>query len=344
MESLLAQLLGMGLATVAVTGMTAVVSGMILPIWAIIDCAISDRDGAARALGLLIIGFTWSLGAFLYAIFTPGSRLSGSSRTVLFAEAFDGFKPDDLPHEKNPEPFMAILCRNHGVTGPGSSSLATFSWNGADLGSASPLGGEIRQVDQEIHGDIHHGITSHDLMKMEPASGKFTRVEVDPALRKEFSWPTGIAWDKSQKKFLIMPSHVYAKFFTYDPAASTWARLGVEIRGPFLVGLTRLPSDGLFYSVEYGTMSQTKSFVRALHRFNRSGADLGALTLVPPIPMSEYANPVIQIKHSGPWLVLILAPMALESPVGSNTQVERDPRLFAVDPKSGKVFQPIPEL
>ena len=91
-------------------------------------------------------------------------------------------------------------------------------------------------------------LTAHEFGTITPSSGRFARIEVDPSLGG-FSWPKGLAYDPAQDSVLLMTSHVYTRFYRYDPRTSDWRRLPSELRGPSLRGLTYLPAAEAFFSV-----------------------------------------------------------------------------------------------
>lgn len=66
----------MGLVFMFVFLIATLIIVLVLPIWAIIDCAISlTRSAGSKAFFIVLILFTWTLGAIIYGIFSTSSRI-----------------------------------------------------------------------------------------------------------------------------------------------------------------------------------------------------------------------------------------------------------------------------
>lgn len=46
----------------------------LLPVWAIIDCAISNKTSESKTIWIVLIFFTWGIGSLIYATFFADSR------------------------------------------------------------------------------------------------------------------------------------------------------------------------------------------------------------------------------------------------------------------------------
>ena len=174
----------------------------------------------------------------------------------------------------------------------------------------------------------YFALTSHAFGTITPSSGRFTEVQVDPSLG-EFSWPKGIAFDRARRQVYVMTSHVYTRFYRFDPRTSDWKSLPSEIRDLSLVALTHSPTEDCLYGLQY---RYGDTALNLIHRFNETGAILGAISLQPAIPVPGGLGSSLQLHESGGRLVLVLPPLDLDHPAGN--------RVFVVDPATGEVLRP----
>jgi hypothetical protein len=135
-----------------------------------------------------------------------------------------------------------------------------------------------------------------------------------------------------------MTSHVYTRFYRFDPRTSDWQTLPTEVRDLSLAALAYSATEDCLYGLEhrYGDSALTR-----IHRFNDAGANLGSIVLEPAIPVPDGPESVYQLHESGGKLVLVLPPLDIDR--GNRDQGETAPagtRVLVVDPATGQVLQP----
>jgi hypothetical protein len=353
------QLLG-GLGVVGI--LAAVLLGMVvlfvLPFWAIIDCLVSRRENGAKAVLIVLLVMTWGMGSIVYGLLFPGTRalriftvlaivlpvlilvpsvvslITGASMAGKLqmeqeraetAKLVADFVPDELSPDAI-EPFVAVHYV-HGTGSPVSAALARLTLGGPESGSARDIDNQVRHVAHDRAHDRYFALTRHDFGTITPSSGRFTKIEVDPSLG-DFSWPKGLAYDSKRKQIIVMTSHVYTRFYRYDPRTADWERLPAEHRDGSLAGMTYSPEEDCLYAL---VQESRETALRQIHRFNTSGALLGSITLSPPIPVSRTTDGSYQLHHSSGMLLLVLPPR--EPSAGAEM-----PRILAVDPSDGRVL------
>src|SRR5262245_23732644 len=77
-----------GLGVLGIVGGVALgfVTLVVLPWWAIFDCLFSRRSGGLKAVGVLLLCFTWGLGSLIYGLFVTTTK----PLRVVTAVAFGG--------------------------------------------------------------------------------------------------------------------------------------------------------------------------------------------------------------------------------------------------------------
>ena len=362
------QLWGWGITAFVMMAALALVIGLVLPIWAVFDCALSKRSSGIKTLLLILVILTWSVGALFYGLILAGSKALRvlASLTLLAAgllallvvpqcahqasvvmdeqakrqvehtqKLMAGFQPASLPPTPAVEPFTAIWCRQSGIMRE-TAAVATLTASGPNLASARNLDPEVLQIAVDLRGEQTYGMTNHKFGRVDPATGKLTEIRMDPALASEFSWLKGIAYDEESKRIIVMCSHTETRFFSFDPAGEKWERISGAIRNLPLIGLTCAPAEGVFYALGSEGQDDTLTMI---HRFNRFGAEVGRISLKPPIPMPRGPNFAEQIHMAGPWLALVLPPMPATALAEKSTSMPDEPRLLFVNPSSGDVYQ-----
>jgi hypothetical protein len=103
-----------------------------------------------------------------------------------------------------------------------------------------------------------------------------------------------------------------------------------------LIGLTYAPTEGGFYALG---SEGPDDMLTMIHRFNRFGAEVGRISLKPPIPLPRGPNFAAQIHMAGPWLALVLPPMRGVVSAEKSDSGPDEPRLLFVNPSSGDVYQ-----
>lgn len=338
---------GLGLFGILVAAFFGFLVLLLLPWWAILDCAFSRRTRAEKVVAIALLVFTWGLGSVVYGAFVTRSRLLrwttvltvGGVLAVLvpsIAALLTGagmgakeqaerrrqeqqavaaaFRPGTIPAAEVAE-FHAL----HLVSAfpePASAAVARFTGAALDAASARDTDRRLRHLAVDPSGPRYWGLTAQEVGAIDAGSGRFAAVEVEPAL--EFSWPQGVAFDAAAGDVVVMTSHVDTRFYRFTPATAAWRRLPAELRDVPVTGLAAI--DGVFYAVEYRPRDLS---LRRLQRFNREGASLGPIELVPPVPVADGAEPSLQLQTAGTALVLML-------PDG----------LFVIDPRTGTVRVP----
>jgi len=357
----------------AATGIFGVVAALALasvfllvqPVWAIIDCVDSDRQSETKVLVSVALLCTWGLGGLLYGAFFANSRnlrvftLVTLALLILLGVASIGTctlgaiqssersrQEDEIASAKAEQelrefepgaiapdaiaPFRALLFVG-GMTRR-SASVADFTLGGPVLASARDVSERIRHV--AAGPDALFAITDHDFGAISPTTGRLVKIALDPSLEKEFSWPKGLAFDAEAQKLVILSAHVSTRFYRYDPRTAAWERLPAEPRGGDLRGLAWLPETELLYSLE---LEPRTRYLERIQRFNTQGASVGALPIVPRIPLPSHLGTGFQLHASSGHLVLIVPPAAAKA---GKAPVEPQ-RIFAIEPGTGAVLAPL---
>jgi hypothetical protein len=368
METLGGLLGGLGLAGVIAAALIALAVLLILPWWAIIDCIVSARSNGAKAFGVIFLVLTWGLGSIVYGLFFSASRVlrvftvvavvgfgvilvpslislfTGAGMAGVAQTERSRLEQEELISQFHPgsistdaiDPFHAVHFMYDGSR-PRSASLARFTVAGPDLGMARDIDKDVRHVAFDAENERYFALTSYAFGTITPSSGRFTEVQVDPSLG-DFGWPKGIAFDRARRQVYVMTSHVYTRFYRFDPRTSDWEALPTEIRDISLVALAYSATEDCLYGLEhrYGD-----TVLSRIHRFNDAGANLGAIALHPAIPVPDGPETAFQLQESDGKLVLVLPPLDLgrRRPDEGQTVPGKN-RVFVVDPTTGEVLQP----
>jgi hypothetical protein len=344
---------------VAVTALSSLFC-LFQPVWSLVDCIESDRERETKVLVSLAILFTWGLGSLVYGLFFTASRnlrrFTAVSTVVMLCLVVVGFSscvsaiatqakraaaaedarqaetrqriaafaPSSAPADAV-APFHALLVSR---TGPHSATtaLAEFTLAGPVIRTARDVRGGVRHVAHDARRGRTFALTRHAFGALSPASGEFIEIAVDPGL--DFSWPKGLAFDPRTGLAVVVTSHVFTRFYTYDPDTSAWERLPSEIRDLPVAGLAYLPDDEVFYALD---ARRSGAELGALQRFNRAGALLGRLALSPVIPIAAGDAENAQLHASSGKLVLMLPALA------PSDGADAPDRIFLIDPAAGTV-------
>jgi hypothetical protein len=217
-------------------------------------------------------------------------------------------------------PFKAI----HFVQA--SAAAADFTLAGPVASSALNIDDRVRHIVHDPKSGLYYGITQHEFGIVGPTSREFEEIPVDPSLDRDFSWPKGLAMDPATGEIIILTSHVDSDFFVYLPATRVWKKVPTGIRGRSFVALTYSPEEQVFYALE----DPRGAAITSLQRFNRAGADLGALPIQPAIPLARGQDERVQMAFSFGKVVPIVPPDAAGQ--GSDAV-----GIYAIDPRHVRV-------
>lgn len=351
---------GLGLIGIVVATLLGVMTLLFLPGWALLECAFSRRPRGEKVGIMLVLLFTWGLGSVVYGLFYARSWLLRFATAVTVGAVLLVFVPSvatlmmgarlstqataDGPPENRqvledtfrPGVLPAVQVGSfHAIhsarTGGASTTAAVARFAAASLDAAS-----ARDIDRSVHhvvfdpeGQRYWGLTTHDFGAVNASDGRFTRIAPDRAVG-DFSWPTGLAFEASTRRVYIATSHVYTRFYRFDARASRWERLPSELRDHPIVGLAHLTSDGCLYALEHRPGDR---MLRRLQKFNTEGASLGAVELLPAVPIGDPIDLRVQLVATADALVLLLPPVETSPAVG---------RLLVIDPATGAVRVPTP--
>lgn len=359
MEPVSGVLAGLGVFGIIGAVLLGTLLGILIPVWAIIDCAASRRERGTKALIIILLIFFWSFASLIYGIFFTDSRAlrrftiisllglviliifstasliggasihSGAERERRVAEeekVIANFTPDSID-AATVQPFKAIHFVFDGRS-PSSASVADFTIAGPLVESALNIDDRIRHLVHDQKNDRYYGLTQHEFGVVSPTSRTFKEIAVDPSLEQDFSWPKGLAMDPGTGEIIVLTSHVDTDFFLYNPAKRVWRKIPTGLRGRSFVALTYSPDDRSLYALE----STDGPAISSLRRFNRAGADLGTLSINPPIPFIGGRDEYLQIAFSSGKIVLVVPPDDGVPPAAA-----RKSRIFVIDPREGRV-------
>src|SRR5262245_19918991 len=88
MEQIGGLLGGLGVLGIDGAFILGVVTLLVLPWWAIFDCAFSRRSGGVKAIGILLLLFTWGFGSLIYGLFVTTSKAMRVATAVAFGCVF----------------------------------------------------------------------------------------------------------------------------------------------------------------------------------------------------------------------------------------------------------------
>ena len=329
----------------------------IIPIWAIFDCALSKRGGGTKALVIILLLLFWGLGSLIYSIFSTDSKVlrrltilaicglvlltifslssltGGAAIHSRIAEKETVAKEKQIVAEFNPDPiepnsinsFRAI----HFVYGggyPSSAAAAKFSLAGPDPESAVNVDHRIRHLVHADRDNRDYALTQHDFGVIDPVTHDFSKIEIDPLLAGDFSWPNGLAYDPESNEIIVLTSHVYTSFFVFNPTTKAWKKVST-FRSSGFIALAYSPEAKTLYAL------QEEQGKLAIRKFNRQGAELDSIDIIPSLPIARGQNEYFQMAHSSGKLVLIVPPL-LTTPQNDFNKA----RIFVIDPKNGKLF------
>jgi hypothetical protein len=330
---------------------------VLIPIWAIFDCAFSKRETNTKVLVIILLFLTWTLGSLIYSIFFSSSRplrlftivslvvvviltigglatlIGGAAihskaeteqKAVEEKEVRAAFNPDPVD-PASVAPFKAIHFVPSGPS-QASAAVADFTLAGPVASSALNIDDRVQHLVHDAQSGRYYGITQHEFGIVHPTSRLFEEIAIDPSLEQDFSWPNGLTMDPATGEIIILTSHVDSDFFSYHPATRQWKKVPTGVRGRSFIALAYAPEEQVFYAVE----EPRGVAIRSLQRFNRAGADLGTFAIQPAIPIERGHHEQVQMAFSSEKVILIVPPAAARQGAGSVS-------IFAIDPRGGRV-------
>lgn len=302
------------------------------PIWAFVDVFESPRERDVKILVCLALFVTWGLGGWIYGFFFAASSLfkkvtrwgtlASFLLFVVFAGACTmlGLRSDGLQEKAEQEesaalekqidnyvpgtieadavsPFAAL---HYSAPSSAQASLAAFNLLGPIGSSAQSVESGVRHVAYDSRDKRFFSITNHEFGSVSSKTGRFSEIEVDSSL-EALSWPKGIAYDSGAHQVIVMTSHVYTRFYQYDPRKSEWALVQGELRDFPIEALAYASDDESLYTLD----TSGDERIERIHRFNRNGAHLGSTDLPIPILLPKGAAPPPQLHYSSGHLMLI---------------------------------------
>ena len=335
----------------------------IQPIWSIVDVAVSkEHSGGTKAavilLTLLLLGpimtffygcfgtrsrglKTFTIICFTICLLSGGAmlglaiavpmlkeKLSWRSQSAAAAPGIAqpevvvaGVDPDTIPS------FTAVQLVRDGI-GQWTAAIAEFDGRGPKAQSALPVGlpssYPLAHVAVDRKGPVYYGITTHQVGRIIPETGKFVELKSDPAMPKP-SWPAAIAYDSKQELLLIAArSHGHS----YNPATGEWQTLP-WLKDDGIVGLAYDSANELLYGLQAengGTAATT------LLQFNAKGALLERTRLSTPITVGQYPFPLAQLAFSEGRLATVVTSFPEKASAGVTTTR----RIYVIEPRSGE--------
>jgi hypothetical protein len=348
-------LAGLGVFGIVATWVLAGLLVLVIPVLAIADCAATRKHEGSRAIIIVLIVLSWSLGGVIYAIAFAGWRwlraftalcliglvllaivstvscvigAHGASEAARQAterqrhEAIEAFQPTEIPSD-SVAPFPALLRIG------GSRSVAQWTLDGPLPGSARPADPNVRQIAVEPGSERVFALTRHELGTISPATGSFIQIEIDPAL-DQLSWPSGVAFVPGSREVVVMSSHVLTRFHVYAPDTGEWRRVPAEHRDLDATALTWHPTDEALYAIANEPGGASLATIDTLYRFNMQGALTGTVSLNPAVPVLDRHRETAQLVASGRYLVLVLG-------TGQTADGSTVGGVLAIDPANGEV-------
>lgn len=305
---------------------------LVHPIWAFVDLAESRRERDAKILVGIALFFTWGLGSWIYGLFFGASALfktvtrwgtlvflvlcvvgvGACTLTAVRSEKLEAVEEQERSAalEKQIDEYVVQTIDIDAVspfaalhyTTPTASqaSLAAFNLLGPIASSAQSVESGVRQVAYDNRDKRFFSVKDHAFGSISSKTGRFSEIAVDSSIER-LSWPKGVAYDSGSHQVVILTSHVFTRFYHYDPRKSEWALLPAEHRDFPVEALTYASDDETLYTIDASSDDQ----IERLHRFNRNGAHVGTIQLEVPIVLPKNVAVPSQLHYSSGHLMLI---------------------------------------
>lgn len=181
----------------------------------------------------------------------------------------------------------------------------------------------ITHVAVDPNGPVYYVITTHEVGRIEPTTGRFIELKPDPVIGKP-SWPSAIAYDSSQHLLLVAAR---SRGYSYQPATGRW-KIVPGLKGDDLIALTYAPDEALLYGLrtELGGGLATR-----LVTLNASSAVIGETGLSHAISVGQDPFALAQLCWSGKQLIVLVSPQAGHD---DKPRATLTPAMYSVDPHS----------
>jgi hypothetical protein len=258
-------------------------------------------------------------------LWTPSARAHPGAPSHA-AEAATPLAFDRLPADLV-APFAALhLVQNDPASW--SVCIAQFTGYGPRPDSTIPVVlpsiYPVTHLAVDADGPVYYAITTHEVGRIVPATGRFIEFEPDPAIGKP-SWPSAIAYD-SERHLLLIAAR--SQGYSYKPSTGEWKSLP-GLKDDDLIALAYSPGEAVLYAL------RTKpggGLAMKLVKLSPNGARLRETHLSHPIAVGQYPFPLAQLCCSGKQLIVLVSP---QDGHGVNPRTPAQASIYSIDPDSG---------
>jgi hypothetical protein len=307
------------------------------PIMTFFYACFGSRSRILRVTTLIcFVVFLFSGGAMLgLAIAVPALKqklpwqtaTAGNTKSPVAAPAngltevaADSVDPETLPS------FTAVHLVRYG-SARWTAAIAEFNGHGPKPQSALPVVlpdfYPLTQIAVDPQGPAYYGITTHEVGRIVPDTGRFEELISSPDVSKP-SWPSAIAFDSKQGLVLIAAR---STGYSYNPKTGAWQELP-WLKDDGIVALAYDPRNELLYGLQRESVSKVAA---NLLQFNAKGSLIARTVLSNPIPVGNYPSPLAQLVLAEDGLISIVYP----SPEKPNASVATGCSIYLIDPRSG---------
>ena len=245
-------------------------------------------------------------------------------------DAPPGGQAEILANSVNPETVPSFTAVHLARNGAAQWTAAVAEFNGHGIRPQSALPVELPSiyplthvaVDPQTH--VNYGITTHEVGRILPDTGRFVELKSDPGLPKP-SWPAAIAYDSKQGLVLVAAR---SQGYSYNPKTGGWQTLA-WLKDDGMVALAYDSGNEVLHGLQTergGTSAAT------LVQFNAKGALLAKHRLSNPIPVGRYPFPLAQLMWADERLICLVTPSSEELDAG----VTPGCRTYVIEPRSGE--------
>jgi hypothetical protein len=235
--------------------------------------------------------------------------------------------PLNLVDPENVPLFTAVHLARDGAA-KWTVAIAEFNSHGPKPQSALPVGlpdfYPLTHLAVDPQGPIYYGITTHEVGRIDSATGRFEGFKSTPGATKP-SWPAAVAFDSKQGLLLISAR---STGFSFNPQTGAWQELP-WLKDEGIVGLAYDARNELLYALQRDGVSKAAA---NLLQFNAKGALITRTLLSTPIPVGDYPSPLAQLVLAEDRLISIVHPAPPQPRASATTSCS----LYLIDPRSGE--------